>query len=228
MQSIIITSYNAKAKEDYALNMCFDLHIDPFDITILEPKETQSKIGIEDVRILQKKMFLKPFKSPIKAALIKNAESLTPEAQNSLLKLIEEPPLNTIIILIVSSKDILLPTILSRCKIIELKDIAPQISEKEIYQNIKTLMSLSSFGVAERLKLAHDLSKNKEEAIIFLEKMILVVRNELINHFAKEKSPYFSISQYLNILVSFQQTHTILKTTNASPRLALENLLLNL
>ncbi len=219
MQSILITSYNANTREDYALRICSDLHIDPFDITMLEPKETKAKIGIEDVRILQKKMFLKPFRSPIKAALIKNAELLTTEAQNSLLKLIEEPPAHTIIILTASNKDALLPTILSRCKIIELKDAAYEISEKEISQNLKTLMSLSSVGTGERLKLAQDLSKNKDEAIIFLEKMILAARKTLIETYS---------SDYLNLLKSLQRTHTVLKTTNASPRLVLENLFLNL
>ncbi|MDO8461056.1 MAG: hypothetical protein Q7S38_01295 [bacterium] len=241
MQSILITSYNEKAKEDYALNVCSDLRIDPFDINILEPKESKDKIGIEDVRILQKKMFLKPFRSPIKAALIKNAESLTPEAQNSLLKLIEEPPPNTIIILTASSKDSLLPTILSRCKIIELKDTAHEFSESEISQNLKILMSLSSAGIGEKLKLAQDLAKNlpagrqgKEEAIVFLEKMILVSRQQMLTNIISlpdtqdEPAKSLRADQYLDILKSLQQTHTVLKTTNASPRLTLENLFLNL
>ncbi len=232
MQSILITSYNEKPGEDYALSMCSELKIDPLDITILEPKETKSKIGIEDVRILQKKMFLKPFKSPIKAALIKNAELLTTEAQNSLLKLIEEPPNSTIIILTASNKDALLATILSRCKIIELKDTAHEFSESEISQNLKTLMSLSLAGAGERLKLAQDLSKNKEDAIIFLGKMILTTREALFETYRSTKLSTFnsqlSTLNHLNYLTSFQKAHTVLSTTNASPRLTLENLFLNL
>lgn len=225
MQSIIITANSAQKREDHALSICSGLKIDPFDITILEPKEDKDKIGIEDVRILQKKMFLKPFKSPVKAALIKNAESLTPEAQNSLLKLIEEPPANTIIILTASSKDMLLSTILSRGKIIELKDESLNLSNREISQYLNILISLCSATIGERLKLAQDLAKNKEEAILWLEKMILIIRQKLISEVNNNNG---AIEQLSNTLTSFQKTHTVFSTTNASPRLALENLFLGL
>ena len=65
---------------------------------------------------------LKPFKGKTKVVVIQSYESITKEAQNALLKVLEEPPANTLIIILTLKKEFLLPTILSRCKIINLKE----------------------------------------------------------------------------------------------------------
>lgn len=218
MQSFVIASKKKEAKEEYVKKICADYRIDRFDIYIVE--QEKGTIGIEEVRNLQKKLFLKPLKSPTKAVVVKNAENLTITAQNALLKSLEEPPENTIIILTVSNKDLLLPTILSRCKIIELKGESPNLQSHERSTFNVQLSTLLKSEVGERLKLAQDTGKTKEEALIWLESIILAIRNELI------KQP--SRSQYLDLLKSLQKTHTILQTTNANPRFALETLFLNL
>lgn len=218
MQSFVISAKNQSAKEEYVKKICDDHHIDRFDIYALE--QEKGTIGIEEVRNLQKKLFFKPLKSPTKAVVVKNAENLTIIAQNALLKSLEEPPENTIIILTVSNKDLLLPTILSRCKIVELKERDVQLSQNEFSQYLNLLISLRSCEVGERLKLAQDMGKTKEEALSFLETITLAIRKEII------EQP--SLPQYLNLLKSFQKTHTILQTTNANPRFTLETLFLNL
>ncbi len=79
-----------------------------------EKIEEQKSIGINTIRELIKFSNLKPAFSKKKFIIIDNAEKLTIEAQNSLLKTLEEPPEGTTIILVSSSKN-LLPTVLSRC-----------------------------------------------------------------------------------------------------------------
>lgn len=222
MQTFLIISRDTLKREKYALKICKDKGIYKFDISVLEQEES---IGIEEVRNLQKKIFLKPLKGDIKATIIKNAQNLTIPAQNALLKILEEPPLDTTIIVTAESKDILLPTILSRCKIIELKE-SPKFSEKELTQYAITLTSLITLKVPERLKLAQDTAKNKEEALLWLKKTIFAAREQLIKSVREnQKNP---ASEYLNLLISLNKTHTILSTTNANPRLTLENLFLNL
>ncbi|MDP3726717.1 MAG: hypothetical protein Q8Q96_00185 [bacterium] len=226
MQSFIISSKNQSIREEYAKKICGDHHVDRFDI--YNVGQEKGTIGIEEVRNLQKKLFLKPLKSPVKAVVIKNAENLTLEAQNALLKSLEEPPDNTIIILTASNKDLLLPTILSRCKIVELKKEEAQLSKNEISQYLDIFISLRSCGVGERLKLAQEVGKTKEEALVWLEAMIFVIRKELIVQVETENYHELSASQHLNLLTSLQQAYTTLKTTNANPRFALETLFLNL
>lgn len=224
MQSFLIASKDPKIPEEYALTLCKQHNIDPLDIAVIE--QLQESIGISDIRTLQKSLFLKPFKSTTKAAILKNAQNLTIAAQNALLKVLEEPPNNTLIILTVTQKELLLPTILSRCTIIELKKTDTDLSEKEIAQYTKVLSSLLSDGVGEKLKVAQDIAKDKNEAVVWLEKMILCSRQKLLEDIFNDNNE--TIQQLNNVIVSFQKTLTILKTTNVSPRFALENLFLSL
>lgn len=235
MQSFLIVSKDTKIAFDHAISICKKNRIESIDIDI---HSFDKKVGIEDVRNLQKKIWLVPLKSKIKAVVLEGHEGLTIEAQNSLLKILEEPPNNTIIILTISSIDELLTTILSRCKIIKLKDTYT-LSQKENDQYLSILVSLPQKSVGERLLLAQDITKNKDGAYLWLEKMIIIARQAFIDNKIlkdkdiekkKEKSPNLPDggSQYFNILISFQKTYTLLKTTNANQRLALENLFLNL
>lgn len=225
MQSLTVASKDAKIREEYVLKVCNDLSIDILDTNIVD--EQDELIGIAQVRALQKSLFLKPFKSKIKAAIVKNSQNLTIAAQNALLKVLEEPPDNTLIILTVSKKDLLLPTILSRCKIIELGKNAVDVSEQEILEYTNILVYLQSANTTQKLKLAQDFGKDKDGALHWLEKMILVARQKLIDDILENKNHHL-ISQYLNILISFQRTLIILKTTNVNPRFALENLFLSI
>ncbi|MDP3988388.1 MAG: hypothetical protein Q8P80_04570 [Candidatus Levybacteria bacterium] len=226
MQSLLISSKDKTARDGYILNTCKKYKISDWDISYLE--QTGKSIGVEDTRNMQKKLFLKPLKGEQKAFIIYNSESLTIEAQNALLKILEEPPPNTILILSCQNKDLLLPTILSRCKIIELKNKDTQ-TEKDDSQYLNNLISLFSLGVGGKLKLAQDVSKNKTDAIDFLEKTIIVARKKML-----EKVNSGSVGDRTllkkdhGVLTSFQKSYTIISTTNASPRLTLENLFLNL
>jgi len=73
------------------------------------------EIRVEQVRQLQERLSLRSLEGGYKAAVVPSAEKMNPQAQNALLKTLEEPPARTLLILLVSSVDKLLPTILSRC-----------------------------------------------------------------------------------------------------------------
>src|SRR5690606_32312522 len=76
-------------------------------------------IKIEQVHEFIRKIQLKPYASLIKVGVIIRSEKMTSEAQNALLKTIEEPPTNTIILLTTSNKSKLIQTIPSRCQVFE-------------------------------------------------------------------------------------------------------------
>jgi len=224
MHSFLIVSKNRQTAIDYAFGLCKKNQIDKFDSGLLT---FEKAIGIEDIRNFLKQVILKPIRSKTKAVVLDGSKGLTTEAQNALLKILEVPPDNTIIYITVPNKNLVLPTVLSRCKIIELKDKSIDLSKQETTQYLNILVSLPSSGIGEKLKLAQDIAKNKDEVIPWLERIILVARKVLIENIKNKNDPYL-ISQYLNILVSINKTHVILKTTNVNPRLALENLFLNL
>lgn len=206
MQSVLISSKDKVKGREEAEKIFKNLKINKFDITILEYEKA---VGIQDVRQIQQKIHLKPLKSDIRAVLIDATLGITIEAQNALLKTLEEAPDATLIIVQVLNADEILPTILSRCKVIELKNKIEQNSSASAYLNI-----LISDRLGDKLKLAQDLSKDKNEALDFLESLIIDLRKDLVLNYKSVKR--------------VQQFHTTIKNTNVNLRLALENLFLNL
>jgi len=91
--------------------------------TVLEPQKETKKgvlkkkpIDIEMIRKAQEKISLHPGKGKRRVLLIDEAEKMTAQAQNALLKTLEEPSADTVIMLVTAHYDVLLPTILSRCE----------------------------------------------------------------------------------------------------------------
>src|SRR4030088_992822 len=79
---------------------------------------------------LQQFLSLRPFIAPLRVALLANAERMTEQAQNCLLKTLEEPPPNTVLVLTTAYPDHLLSTCLSRCQLIALSPVGrPALAE---------------------------------------------------------------------------------------------------
>lgn len=72
-------------------------------------------IRVEQVRRLQERLAFRALESPHKVTLILGAHAMNPQAQNALLKTLEEPPRDTVLVLVTHQSDKLLPTIRSRC-----------------------------------------------------------------------------------------------------------------
>ncbi|HBM79420.1 MAG: DNA polymerase III subunit delta' [Clostridiales bacterium] len=87
------------------------------DITDLRP--ASKSISVNDIRELQINMQKKPYEDGVKVYIIHEAEKMTEQAQNALLKILEEPPEHVIIILLTFNQYLLLNTIRSRCQILK-------------------------------------------------------------------------------------------------------------
>jgi DNA polymerase III delta prime subunit len=252
MVSFIIIANEKSKREAYTKDFAEKQKIDPFDITTVE-KDTSAKppsqsIGIEVVKQIQKKVFLKPIKSKSKLLIIEDAQLLTIEAQNALLKVLEEPPANTLIILGTETKEALLPTIQSRCQIILLEEEQKKLSEKTLTELNNFIESIPQLSVGEKLKHAEQLAKDKDKAIEWIANLIIVLREKLLEtvilgseaQIESEKnvtpdSDRGSIkndkilnTKALGTIKKLQSLHTLLKTTNVNPRFAIEHTLLSL
>ena len=134
-----------------------------------------------------------------------------------MLKLLEEPPVSSIIILISDNHHSFLSTILSRVKIIEVKE---ELSIDE--SKIKQVLELN--GEGDALFLAQEISKEKNEAIGFLENAILGARELMIDNLENKEEAL----RLRKLIHKLELTHYDLKTTNVNTRLAMENLFLNI
>ena len=126
-----------------------------------------NSIKIAQIRKLQTDIIIKPHKN-YKIYIINQADSMTIEAQNALLKTLEEPPEYAIIILITSNKEALLDTIKSRCEIIKflpisILDLNNYLINKGIDKNRAQLLSTFARGSIEK---AIELSESADFAIM--------------------------------------------------------------
>ena len=108
----------------------------------------QGQIGVDEAEEIVKKLVLKPFHGGYKVMIIWMAEKMNTAAANKLLKLIEEPPEKTVLLLIAENEEQLLKTILSRCQVLHL----PALSENEI---IRALTSRHGVDENQARKIAH-------------------------------------------------------------------------
>ena len=83
----------------------------------------RSLIGIDQVRDVQRETALQPYEGRYRVFIFESAEKFSDEAANSLLKTLEEPPENVIIVLLAANADSVLPTILSRCRRADLRPV---------------------------------------------------------------------------------------------------------
>jgi DNA polymerase-3 subunit delta' len=96
--------------------------------------DSRTEIGIDDIRGLQRLANLPPYEGKCKVFIIDEAEYLSTEAANSLLKILEEPPPRVVWLLLVAEEERLLPTIISRCQRLELKPV-PSERVQEVLVN---------------------------------------------------------------------------------------------
>ena len=109
------------------------------DIKYVTP--SKKTLGVDDIREqVNDDALIKPYGSPYKIYIIPKSDTMTVQAQNALLKTIEEPPSYAIFILLAANIDAFLPTILSRCVMLNAKTV----SEDKIVNELK-----SKFGVGD-------------------------------------------------------------------------------
>ncbi|MEQ8170980.1 MAG: DNA polymerase III subunit delta' [Candidatus Eremiobacterota bacterium] len=124
-----------------------------------------SSIKIEQIKEIQEKIQFKPLNGKWQVIIIEQSETMTREAANSILKLLEEPPSYIVIILITTNLHLLLPTIVSRCQVFRFNLLSPALIQ-ELLVKILNISgeSASLYGsIANgRVDRAIDMSEKKE------------------------------------------------------------------
>lgn len=185
-----------------------------FDVIALEGAE--GAIGIASVREFQKQLIMAPYNSAIKMGVVKDAQALTVEAQNALLKTLEEPPPRTRLVLEAPSSDMLLPTIASRCHIIHLKE--SEWEQNDVTAIMAVIDQIAGAPIAQRIELIDEISKTRDDAKLWVGKAIAAVRKNMLE--GKERNA----AKILRGLLTAQNQ----LSGNVTPKLVLDNLFLSL
>jgi len=102
------------------------------DLHTIVPEKGKKSIGVDVVRDTIAQVGVKAFEAGTKAMIIPQAELMTPQAQNCLLKTLEEPPEDTVFFLITEQPGSLLPTIVSRCRVIRFHPLSAEEAERRL------------------------------------------------------------------------------------------------
>ena len=126
-------------------NCCRRIYDHSFpDVKLLERKKDRATLGVEAVKDFREDMFLSATESESKIYIIDDAETMTPEAQNALLKVLEEPPEAVVIILLAKECDRILTTIKSRTQYIAMSRFQDSDIESWLLQSSQEARTLKS------------------------------------------------------------------------------------
>ncbi len=133
--------------------------------------------GIDDIREGIRFLWQKPLKSPKKTLIIPDGENLTDEAQNAILKIAEDPPEHTLIILIVKNQEVLLPTLRSRFQKIYFpsRDESANSAAGEVNQFLKA-------STAERKEIIKQVIEDEAELKNFVKGLIFELSRDKIKN----------------------------------------------
>jgi DNA polymerase-3 subunit delta' len=96
------------------------------DVKILEKPKDRATLGVDPIKLMREDSFLSATESDYKIYIIDDAETMTPEAQNALLKVLEEPPPSVVIMLLATEADKMLTTVRSRVQYIAMEKFPPE------------------------------------------------------------------------------------------------------
>lgn len=186
--------------------------------------EKPNSIGVEDIRVqINQDVAIKPYVGPYKIYVINEGEKMTPQAQNALLKTLEEPPKYVVIIILTSNAQVLLPTVISRCVMLNMKTVADEevrkylMEEKEIpdYKaNICASFARGNIGKARLLALSEDFDKIKEEATTLLKYIGEMEITEIVKAIKRINEYKLDANDYLDIIAIWYRDVLLFKATN--------------
>lgn len=185
--------------------------------------EKPASIGVDDVREqINDTIMVRPYSSYYKIYIVDEAEKMTVQAQNALLKTIEEPPSYAVIILLTTNQDAFLPTILSRCvqlKLKPLRDFAVKsyLMEKlqitESKADIYTAFSRGNLGRAIELASSESFQLMYKELLHLLKYLNQMDISELLDYIRKLKELNLDIVECLDFMQLWYRDILMYKVT---------------
>jgi DNA polymerase-3 subunit delta' len=190
--------------------------------------EKPNTISIDEIREqLINDVMIKPYSSPYKIYIIDEAQKLTLQAQNALLKTIEEPPEYAVIMLLTENADTLLPTIRSRCVMMKLRNIKDQLVKKYLMEQMEipdykadvcVAFAQGNVGKAIMLATSEYFNEIKEEAVHLLRNIDEMDVPELMEAVKKCMTYKLEINDYLDIIAIWYRDVLIYKATKSVDR----------
>lgn len=186
--------------------------------------EKPNTISVDDIRTqVNNDIVIKPYSSRYKIYIIDEAEKMNVQAQNALLKTIEEPPAYAIILLLTTNADTFLPTILSRCVTLCVKAVADEKIKKFLMSNCQVpdyqadvcvAFAQGNVGKAIQLAASEDFNELKASVIQLIKRLKdidLYEMGEAVKQIGEYK---LAINDYFDLMMIWYRDVLLFKATS--------------
>ncbi|MDO4617284.1 MAG: DNA polymerase III subunit delta' [Lachnospiraceae bacterium] len=185
--------------------------------------EKPNSIGIDDIRSqLVNDVAIRPYESPRKIYIVDEAEKMTPQAQNALLKTIEEPPAYVSIFFLSDNPGLFLPTITSRCVMLKLKPVSDQavkeylVRELQVpdYQaEVQASFARGIIGRAIKMAESQEFNEVTQNALQLLKQSKNMEVYELVDAIKSMTAEKQNVYQYLELFTMWFRDVLLFKAT---------------
>ena len=185
--------------------------------------EKPNTISVDDIRTqLNNDIEIKPYQGPYKIYIVPEADLMTTQAQNALLKTLEEPPEYAVIMLLTENAEVLLPTIRSRCVMMKLRNIKDQLIKKYLMEQMEipdykadvcVAFAQGNMGRAIMLATSEHFNEIKEEAVHLLREINDMDVDALEAAVKRVVSYKMNITDYLDVISVWYRDVLIYKAT---------------
>lgn len=186
--------------------------------------EKPGTIGVDDIRRqINGDVAIKPYSGHKKIYIVSEGEKMTVQAQNALLKTLEEPPEYAVILILTDNVNTLLPTILSRCVVLNMKPVRDAQIKEYLMENmgipdykadICVAFARGNVGKARLLANSEEFDKVKEEAITLLKYIGEMELHEIVAAIKKINEYKFDVNDYMDILSIWYRDVLLFKATH--------------
>ena len=168
--------------------------------------EKPASIGVDEIREqINNTIMIRPYSSYYKIYIVDEAEKMTVQAQNALLKTIEEPPSYAVILLLTTNQDAFLPTILSRCVQLKLKPLRDSVVKEYLIQSLKVEEAQAEIYAA--------FARGNLGKAILLKHLKDMDISELLNYIRKLKDDNLDLHDCLDFMQMWYRDILMYKTT---------------
>ena len=180
-------------------------------------------VSVDDIRTqIVSDSLIKPYQAKRKIYIMNEAEKMTPQAQNALLKTLEEPPEYVVILLLSTSKSSLLPTVLSRCVQLDMRCVEDRLVKKYLMSEAKipdykadicVAFARGNIGKARSLALSENFDVIKEEAIRVLKHIRNMDVTDMVLTLKKLEEYKLNVNDFLDFMMIWYRDVLLYKAT---------------
>ena len=173
--------------------------------------DKKASMGVETVRDIKKSLFFMPNDGDRKVYIIDDAQKMTVQAQNALLKFIEEPPASVLFFIVADKKESLLPTVVSRTRIISLApsdnaDIRRFLmseSKKSGGEQIDEAINMAEGSPGKALKLlCRDFSRQRQLCLDFMPVLVSTSKSDAMAFLLSMKLNRDGVKEFFTLLMT--------------------------